>query len=188
MKQIYADSIQKAKSYYDGVQDIIHDLSHTDRVFENAKDIAKSLGYKDIDFLEVCVYWHDVARTQGIEPHEEAGAAMARDDLLARGASQDDAKRAYEAIRFHKSTANPITIEGKIVRDADKLEIFTVGRWQACADAGWNKEYSDDLKKTIENIGKYPDAFSYNYTKQQFAERLPKFQAFYESVKNDLPE
>ncbi len=175
MKQVYADSIDKAKSYYKNFEDVLHDLSHSERVAKNAKEIGKSVDYKDLDFLELCAYWHDVARTQDKGSHEEAGAIMARDDLLARGVAQDLATSAYEAIRFHKSTANPTTIEGKIIRDADKLDIFSVVRWKKCLKAGWTEYYAEDLKKTTESLPKYPDVFSYGYTKKLYQERLPKF-------------
>lgn len=186
MKRIYADSIAKARSYHEGFGDVIHDLDHTKRVAENTLEIAKSLDYKDTDFLELCAYWHDVARTQAIDPHEEPSAAMARDDLLSRGANQELANRAYEAIRSHKSTANPVTIEGKIIRDADKLDIFSVTRWKKCAEAGWAKEYIDDLNKTITNMGKYPGAFTYGFTKRKYKQRVPEFLAYYESVKDQI--
>ena len=188
MKQVYADSIVKAKSYYDGFEDILHDLAHSERVAELAKQIAKAVSYKDTDILELCAFWHDVARARGVEPHEEAGATLARDDLLVRGATNEEANKIYEAIRFHKSTAQPQTIEGKIIRDADKLDIFTVSRWQACADDGWKKEYSNDLKKTVEVMGKYPDAFTYDFSKDLYEKRLPGFLAFWESVKDQLPK
>ena len=167
---------------------MLHDLLHTKRVVENAAEIAKSLGYKDLDFLELCVYWHDVARTQNIEPHEEPSAATARDDLLARGADQEVANLVYEAIRFHKSTANPTTVEGKIIRDADKLDIFSVVRWEKCVKAGELENYAEELRKTIDNLYKYPDALTYDYTKKLYEEQLPKFLKYYESIKDQLPK
>ncbi len=186
MEQIYADSIEEARSYYRDFKDIIHGQSHSESVAAAAKEIARSIGFEDFDILELCAFWHDAARTRGLEPHEEAGAVMARDDLLSRGASEEEANRAYEGIRFHKSSANPETVEGKIIRDADKLDIFNVERWKKCAEAGWTKEYIGDLLKTVETRGKYPDAFSYNYTKDQFKKRLPEFLAYYESIKDHL--
>lgn len=186
MQQTYVDSIAKAKSYYKGYKDVIHDLSHTERVVHNAHEIAKALGYSDLDFLELCIYWHDVARTLGKEPHEEAGAVMVRDDLLGRGVSQDLADSAYEAIRFHKSSANPVTIEGKIIRDADKLEIFSVVRWQKAQQAGWPDYCVDDLKKTVENINRYPSAFTFDYTKKLYEKKLAEFKRFYDSIKTKL--
>ena len=186
MKQVYVDSIVKAKSYYKGYKDVIHDLSHTERVVQKAKEIAKALDYNDQDFLELCGYWHDVAKTLGKEPHEEASAVMARDDLLERAVSQDVADSTYEAIRFHKSTANPITIEGKIIRDADKLEIFSVIRWQKAQQAGWPDYCIEDLKKTIANMTKYPDVFTFDYTKELYEKKLPEFKKFYNSVKTEF--
>lgn len=182
MKKIYVNSITKAKSYYKGFEDILHDLRHSERVVANAKEIAKSVGYQDPDFIELYAYWHDVARAQNIEPHEEAGAAMTRDDLLARGADQKVANLAYEAIRFHKSTANPITVEGKIIRDADKLDIFSVVRWENIVKADKLEEYAEELKKTIDNLYKYPDVFTYDYTKKLYDERLPAFLDFCDSI------
>jgi HD superfamily phosphodiesterase len=187
MKRIYVDSIAKAKSYYKGFDDPFHNLSHSQRVAENAAKIAKSLGYKDLDFLTVCVYWHDIARTQNIDPHEEPGAAMARDDLLVRGVSAKTANLAYEAIRFHKSTANPLTVEGKIVRDADKLDLISVARWENYIKAGKFADYATERKETMENINRYPGAFTYDYTKKLYAERFPKFWEYYESIKDQLP-
>lgn len=189
MTKMYLDSIAEAKSLYKGFYDVIHDWEHSERVAVNARLIADNIGYKDKAFLELCALWHDAARTQGFtDGHEEEGAIMARKDLLARGADEKLADRVYEAIRFHKSTSNPTTVEGKILRDADKLDIFTVRRWKKCALAGWTKEYADDFRRSAENRGKYPNAFTYDYTKEQFKNRLPSWLRYYESVEAQLPK
>jgi HD superfamily phosphodiesterase len=189
MNTTYQASIAHAKSLYDGFYDVIHDWQHSERVAVNALLLADELGFEDKDFLELCALWHDAARTQGITiGHEEEGALMAQADLLSRGVSVDEAARAYEAIRHHKGSSNPTSIEGKIIRDADKLDIFTVARWQKCAEAGWIEDYVDDLRKAVAAHGKYPDAFTYDYTKQQFEKRLPEFLSYYDSIKANLPE
>jgi len=175
MNQVYKDSVAKAKSYYANNTDAIHDLTHSERVAENAKQIAKSLGYEDFDFLELCAYWHDVARTLHKEPHEEVGAVMAKEDLLSRGAGENEANKAYEGIRFHKSTASPITIEGKIIRDADKLDIYSIVRWENARHSGWNETYAEDLRKTLDKVHNYPNTFTYDYTKQEYEKILPSF-------------
>lgn len=188
MKQIYEDSIAKARSYYEGFDDALHDWAHSERVATNARLMADNIGYKDKDFLTLCALWHDTARASGSKQHEEDSALLARKDLLERGANADLAERACEAIRFHKSTASPTTIEGKIIRDADKLDIFCIDRYKRCMAAGWTEEYSRDLKKTIDNINiaKYPDAFTYDFTKEKFKEQLPGFLRYYESIKPRL--
>jgi HD superfamily phosphodiesterase len=184
---MYTDSISTVRSFYDNFYDIIHNFEHSERVAANAKLIADSIGYDDKDFLELCALWHDAARTKGVtDGHEEEGALLAKNDMLQRGADRNLAERAYEAIRFHKSSANPMTIEGKIIRDADKLDIFTVKRWQNCAEAGWIPEYVDDLRKTVAAMDKYPDAFTYDYTKEQFKARSIDFLNYYNSIKDQL--
>ncbi|HEU0266712.1 MAG TPA: HD domain-containing protein [Candidatus Saccharimonadaceae bacterium] len=116
---------------------MIHNWQHSERVAHYARQITDDIGYKDKDFLDLCAYWHDAARTQGVvNGHEEAGAQMARKELLGHGTNAVTAWRAYEAIRHHKSTSHPTTIEGRIIRDADKLDIFTARRWQNCTKAG----------------------------------------------------
>ena len=45
---------------------------------------------------------------------------------------------------------------------------------------------SEDFKHTVAAMGKYPDAYTYDYTKQKFQEMKPAFLAFYESVKHKL--
>ena len=189
MNSLYVASVGHVKCLYDGFGDVIHDWEHSERVAANARLIADNIGYKDKEFLELCALWHDAARTQGVtDGHEEEGALMARKDLLQRGADKDLAERVCEAIRFHKSSANPITIEGKIIRDADKLDGFNIERRKKCAEVGWIKEYADDLRNTVAKRGIYPDAFSYDWTKEQYIERLPSFLRYYESVKDELPE
>jgi len=183
MKQIYADSIEKAKSYYSDFDDLAHNLSHSERVAGNAIEIARSLGYQDLKFIELCAYWHDTARTKGLNPHEEPGAAMAREDLLSRRAKETIGNKAYEAIRLHRVRDNPTTIEGKVIRDADKLDLISIERWQKCIKA---KQY-EHLVPIVPLLKKFPRAFSFDYTKKLYAERFPKFWEYYESIKDQLP-
>jgi HD superfamily phosphodiesterase len=189
MSTAYTESVGRAKKLYEEFYDVIHNWDHSVRVAANASMIADNIGYEDKDFLTLCALWHDAARTRGVvEGHEEAGALLAKKDLLDHGFDKESAERAYTAIRFHKSSSVPTTIEGKIIRDADKLDIFEVKRWQNCAEAGWIKEYADDLRKTVAAHGKYPDAYTYDITKEEFAKKLPGFLDYYNSAREQLPE
>lgn len=173
---------------YRNFHDVIHDWEHSQRVAANARLIADSIGYKDKDFLSLAALWHDTARTLGtVLGHEEESAQLAKDDLLQHGGNEKDSQKLYEAIRFHKSSASPVTIEGKIIRDADKLDIFTIERWKKCDEKGWTNEYADDIRKTVTTISKYPKAFTYEFTKEEFKKRTPSFLEYYSSVKNKLP-
>ncbi len=189
MKKVYVDSIAHVKKLYEGDKDVLHNFSHSQRVAELAKHIAENIGYKDLDLIELIGIWHDAARTQGFdEDHEQKGAEMARDDLLERGVDAKTADTVYRAIRSHShSKGVPVTnIEGQILKEADKLEIFTVERWQACAEAGWTDYYKSEIHKSHANIDKYLDAFTFDYTKELFKKRLAEFKTYYESIKNEL--
>lgn len=61
---------------------------------------------------------------------------MLQQDLVQRGVARDTAQRAYEAIHLHKWTMQPKTVEGKILKDADKLTFISKSRWKKCISAG----------------------------------------------------
>lgn len=189
MNKQYADSIAHVKNLYKNTTDVLHDYSHSERDAELAKDIARHVGYNNLDLIELIAIWHDAARATGIdEGHEEASAKMARDDLLGRGVDEKTVDTVYRAIRAHShSKGEPVTnVEGQILKEADKLEIFAVERWQACAEAGWTDYYKSEIRKSYDNIEKYVDAFTFDYTKELFKKRLAEFKSYYDSVKDKL--
>lgn len=189
MNSKYEASITRVKKLYEGFYDVIHDWEHSERVAANSHLIANNIGYHDKEFLELGALWHDTARTRGIiDGHKEEGALMAKKDLEQHGVDKETAERVYTAIRFHKSSSSPTSIEGRIIRDADMLDLFMVARWKKCNDAGWTREYADNIRKTFASYKKYFDAFTYDFTKEQFRLRLPSFLRYYESVKDHLPE
>ena len=175
-------SIEKAKSYYQNYDDPVHDLSHTERVVKNAILIARHTDAKNLELIKVAAYWHDVARTQGLEIHEEPGALMAKEDLISRGFDEKTANLVYEAIRFHKLSHKPLTIEGKIIRDADKLDFISVERWQK----GFRMKQYEGLLGIISRLEEFPETLTLPYSKVLYKKRIPKFLEFYESIKDQL--
>ncbi|HUC96591.1 MAG TPA: HD domain-containing protein [Candidatus Saccharimonadales bacterium] len=131
---MFDESIETAKDLISHTDDMAHDINHIRCVAENAKLIGGLELYPDIKLLELCGWWHDVARGQGVG-HEEVGATLARDDLLERGADKGIADTVYGAIRLHKTSMIPNTLDGNIIRDADKLDFISVDRWKACLKA-----------------------------------------------------
>src|SRR5665213_2591586 len=101
MNKQYADSILRAKSLYANFHDVIHDWEHSQRVANNTRLIADSIGFTNIEFLELCALWHDSARTQGYtDGHEEQSALLAEKDLTKHGVDEKTAERVYKAIRL----------------------------------------------------------------------------------------
>ena len=98
----------------DCMRDSAHDAAHVRRVVQTAAllhDIGRSAQYRD---PAVC--------------HAEAGAAMARSFLSGIGASGPDTERVCDCIRTHRfrSERPPVSLEAKILFDADKLDAVGV--------------------------------------------------------------
>lgn len=127
-KRIFREALWEAKRRLRPVRDPAHDARHARRVARMAAHIGSRVGYPDTGLLVLAGWWHDAGRPQGVEGHEERSAQMARGSILLSGGTHEDAERIYRAIRFHRWDMRPDTVEGKIVRDADKLDFLSVGR------------------------------------------------------------
>lgn len=133
MEQEIKKSIKKAKSYLPQL-DSAHNLAHVGGVVEFALEIVQHYPQIDKKVIEVAAWWHDAGRSIQ-EEHEQLSAEMAYRDLKNRGFDQKFCRKVYEAIVLHGCSMNPQTLEGEIVRDADKLDYFGVERWESCLKA-----------------------------------------------------
>lgn len=134
-------SIQEAKTFYDGA-DSGHDFDHILRVLAMAEKIAKAEG-ADLEVVRAAALLHDIARADEDRgapiDHAEASAMQAEALLLNRGASQEFADRVAAAIRAHRfrGDAQPASLEGQVLFDADKLDsIGAIGVARAYSIAG----------------------------------------------------
>lgn len=121
----YAEAIRaRVAPLYQHMQpyDGCHDLYHVDRVARNARLIAA----REKADAEVCLaaaYLHDLDRVGSTD-----AAADARAHLAAVGAPAEFAARVVEAVERHKDKSfapggkRPMSLEAKVVGDADKLE------------------------------------------------------------------
>jgi HD superfamily phosphodiesterase len=148
---MFNDSIQEAQRLLKASEDKAHDLQHAKRVASNVRIIATETNYKDVGLLETCAWWHDVGRLVDDANHEQLSADLVKKDLLERGATKDQAVAAYEAVRLHKWSMQPQTVEGYIIRDADKLDFISVDRWQACLDAN-QPEHLRDMNELLPKL------------------------------------
>jgi len=127
-----ADAIKKAREIIDKTKDPIHDLEHILQVLEYSKILLKSYPAASDDLLEIIVWWHDVGRLYGDEGHAQKGSEMAKNYFNKR-ISSDKMYIITNSIAAHSNRegSKPKYIEGKILKDADKLDFLTVKRWQA---------------------------------------------------------
>jgi uncharacterized protein len=109
----------------------VEKFSHQPRLYELTRAVGAGQVYDD-DVVFAAVWMHDLGVFIGHRPEEPAalakwdcvGYAIERTPAILEQLGFPVAKipAVVEAIRTHQPSANPTTIEGTIVRDADILE------------------------------------------------------------------
>jgi HD superfamily phosphohydrolase YqeK len=130
-------SIEEAKALLRQIDGRAYD--HTESVAAFALELVNAYPEVDSDLITVSVWWHDTGRLYS-ENHEGRSATMARQSLLSLGVKPGDARVVYDAIVYHKWSMSPKTLEGEIVRDADKLDWVRPSRWVSWGEEGRVKQ------------------------------------------------
>lgn len=118
-----------------------HGPDHTFRVTRLCEQIGIPEG-ADPDILIPAALLHDIARPREEEtgiPHEQEGARMAEEFLVTLGYPEAMREKITGAIRTHRyrSSDKPVTLEGCILSDADKLDAMgAIGIARAFLTAG----------------------------------------------------
>lgn len=130
-------------------RDDIHDLSHHRRVWRNAQTISKSIRENvDMGVLHVAVMWHDVMISKeslslGLAGVLEETMAYLSKLMDRRGYGERFRESVLDAIRHHNFlTKWQLTLEGKILFDADKLDALNPVRYRKMAEAIRTKRLS----------------------------------------------
>lgn len=127
-------AIKKAKQLIEEMSDVAHPVSHMEQVLKYSKEIANHETNVDTDILEIAIWWHDVGRIHVDEGHAKKSAEMVNEELNKLGFDSVIIEKVYDAVINHNSSATPKYIEGKILRDADKLDFLNTSRWQNVID------------------------------------------------------
>ena len=137
--------IEKAIQQMKLIKDPAHSLSHALQVVEYVKEILENEKADD----EVCIisaYWHDVGRLKQNEGHELISAELLKEEMQKLNYSEDMIEKCYKAIYKHSWNSNPDTIEGIVVRDADKIDFVGIKRWNECIE---NNKRCDSILKLL---------------------------------------
>ena len=131
-------------------------FDHTLRVYRWAIKLQAKLG-GDLDIIALAALLHDIGWDEtGDRPHGEVGAELAVEYLDSIGVDPEIIRRVGEIIMIHedKDTEAELSLECKIVRDADLLdEVGAVGiLWDAMATAC---EEEPNYKKAYYRIKNY---------------------------------
>ena len=111
------------------MNDSAHDCEHVYRVLYNALEIAAQEEGVNYDVLLAACLLHDIGRAEQIaDPslcHAEIGSRKAYAYLLQLGMGEAFARQVSRCILTHRFRKNlpPETLEGKILFDADKLDV-----------------------------------------------------------------
>ncbi len=142
--------IDIAKCQMNTILDREHDIHHMNDVVYYMKRILESV---DVEVnTEVCIigaYWHDVGRTQVSNGHEHLSAKLLEEEMKKLNYDNNFIYMCSKAIEFHKWNMIPQTLEGWMVKDADKLAWLGSGRWSSCIE---NKQRLDELLTLLPDL------------------------------------
>ena len=135
-----------------------HDWYHIERVWKNAKKIAVHYPEASPLQIELAALLHDRYDHKIVSNVEEAKLEV-RDLLVQHGLSEDLIKKilySIDAVGFRngKNPLQPITIEDKIVQDADRLDAIgaiAIARTFVYSGAHQRPIYTGESQDVLEN-------------------------------------
>ena len=119
---------------------------------------------------EVCIitaYWHDVGRTKIQEGHEKMSVHMLVETMRKMNYDEEFIKRCSDSIEFHKWNMTPKTIEGLVVKDADKIAWLGSGRWKSCINKRQRIDSIVELLPKLRN-----EILHFDYSKKLYDEEI----------------
>ena len=110
--------VEKIYNQYDAS----HDFAHIERVLKNAEEILQKEGTANGEIVRLAVLLHDIDDAK----YQREGQLTASDILRTIGSSDDLSQRVLaciDSVSFSGGNTKEVTsIEGAIVRDADRLD------------------------------------------------------------------
>lgn len=165
-----------------------HDYLHHKLVWETCKDIIGSeklnLNY---DALKIAVFWHDVVVVKNsgkLDSTENLKKTVIFLTEMLRNQKFDKKTISIikDATSHHEFGDAPISVEGKVLQDADKLEVLSKKRfftWYNLAKN--NKKEMNDFKLALRVVERWVpimrDKFNFTYSKELFDIRLEKVRS-----------
>ena len=155
------------------VRNCLHDIVHVKDTVGNCREILKEVD-ADSNVCLVSAYWHDVGCAHGEYGHEKRSAEMLKKELDARDYDSEFIEKSYGAIRYHGWEMKPETVEGLILKDADKLSFLSAGKWKECL-----KEDPAVLQLLVELIPYLRDeTLHFNISRKIYDQKIAKLVQF----------
>lgn len=134
IEQSNKELLQKAVEIMKTVPDFKHSLSHMESVVQYTKEILETVEEANKEVCLISAYWHDVGRKIQNEGHAKISADMLQEEMKNLEYDDELIRKCYLAIYKHGWKEEPETLEGVIVRDADKIDFVGIGRWKECIE------------------------------------------------------
>lgn len=155
-----AISIDEARAWMTDL-DPVHDFGHVLRVYRMAERIGAAEG-ADLAIVRAAALLHDSrgsapgGENNGRSEHHEASAIFAGEVLTEKGWQTEKIEAVQHCIRAHRfrnKAETPVTLEAKVLFDADKLDVLgAIGAARTIAYAALNGEpiYAEPSENFIE--------------------------------------
>jgi uncharacterized protein len=182
---LLAVDVEQAQEYYEEA-DPAHDFHHVLRVLGLAERIGPAEG-ADMEILRTAALLHDIGRPEEIRDgvcHAQVGAEKARQILTDWPSDKLEAVAHAIATHRFRNDAVPLTLEAKVLYDADKLDcIGAIGVARAYAIGGlmgqrlWAEVQDDYVRARRENRRLARGDLSSNHTPvHEFAFKLSQIK------------
>ena len=152
------------------VKDEGHGYKRTLDIIDNMQDIIEGLPEDTKINLDVCIiagYWLDVGRAFSDTEPEKISASMLTEELQKENYDKKFIKMCNDAIIHHRWNMIPTTIEGQLVKDADKISFIGVERWKECIEKKQRIDLTMKLIGTLRN-----EMLHFNISKQIYDEKI----------------
>jgi len=180
--------INQAKSLLvEADSDIFHGIHHAKGVVTTAKEILKYYPQADKRVVIIAAWWHDVGRKDVQEGHEQHSADLVSAELAKLNYDKVFIDKVADAIKFHGLSMHPTTIEGQIIRDADKLKYISIPRWKRVLKS---PEYKSDVAHSKHALLNFRDKvfrldssmLELDISKQIYDYQFPKFEYYINKI------
>jgi uncharacterized protein len=172
-------------------EDMVHGLDHVLRVRDIALKIAEAIPEPvDREVLEVAALLHDIGRVSRDKDHAKHSAEIAYIILKLACFPEDKVRKVVEAILSHSFSegVKPMSIEAKILSDADKLDALgVIGIARVFAFSGSRgRSLKESIQHFYDKILQLPNLLFTDIAKSIAIKRIDVVKKFLEDLEKEI--
>lgn len=171
-------------------QDYAHEITHHYRTWLTAKEIFSGVEEPfNMEIVELICWWHDV-QVLGLD-YDGRRICHVVAEYLSSKIEKDEGEIISDSIKQHEFDSTPKFTEGKILQDADKLEILSDERFRLAinaVEAGlMGQDYFNNVFLEVYDarLPKMPGMYNFDISRKIHKDRLkilsPKIEHYRKS-------